>query len=268
MDINSGHQEIEIAAKMIKTEIIADEVKTENTTVEVKTEVAEDKVNVENAIKNVKIELSADTGNGFNCKYCNMTFAVLDKTVEQHMTIHPQEKKPFTCVHCLKQFSKFAHLKRHKLIHTGEKSYICSICDKGFLRLDHLQSHKLVHSDHRPFKCEDCNWCFARPTSLKLHMDKHHSVLESIPKPANQERKPVPIRSKDDLVLVNFCLQQSLQLGHPVAQPTSSPTIKSKTNNKKVSTKMVEDSQETFVCAICKSTFTSQTRALQCINSH
>ena len=40
------------------------------------------------------------------------------------------KKKPFHCDQCGKPFLYSAHLKRHMVVHTGERPYGCRICNK------------------------------------------------------------------------------------------------------------------------------------------
>lgn len=50
------------------------------------------------------------------------------------------------CEICGKAFSKKDHVRRHKLVHTGERPYICEICGTTFSHKSHLNRHRLIHT--------------------------------------------------------------------------------------------------------------------------
>ena len=51
----------------------------------------------------------------------------------------------FQCPICHRLLATSTSLKRHNLLHTGEKPYRCSICDKAFTQPHHRQNHELSH---------------------------------------------------------------------------------------------------------------------------
>lgn len=53
-----------------------------------------------------------------------------------------QKKKSYTCEYCNKIFGWSTDLKRHILIHTGERPFKCSVCPASFTRNFLLQKHK------------------------------------------------------------------------------------------------------------------------------
>ena len=52
-------------------------------------------------------------------------------------------------------------MKRHSIIHIGEKTYKCENCDKAFSVLSILTSHRRIHTGEKPYKCKDCDKAFS-----------------------------------------------------------------------------------------------------------
>uniref|UniRef100_A0A8C5LF47 Zinc finger protein 740 n=2 Tax=Jaculus jaculus TaxID=51337 RepID=A0A8C5LF47_JACJA len=89
--------------------------------------------------------------------------------VEQNGSFQVKIPKNFICEHCFGAFRSSYHLKRHILIHTGEKPFECDICDMRFIQKYHLERHKRVHSGEKPYQCERCHQCFSRTDRLLRH---------------------------------------------------------------------------------------------------
>ncbi|XP_040510799.1 zinc finger protein 740 isoform X2 [Gallus gallus] len=77
--------------------------------------------------------------------------------------------KNFICEQCCGAFRSSYHLKRHILIHTGEKPFECDVCDMRFIQKYHLERHKRVHSGEKPYQCERCMQSFSRTDRLLRH---------------------------------------------------------------------------------------------------
>ncbi|XP_041714245.1 zinc finger protein 281 isoform X2 [Coregonus clupeaformis] len=77
--------------------------------------------------------------------------------------------KPHICEHCNAAFRSSYHLRRHVLIHTGERPFRCSQCNMSFIQKYLLQRHEKIHSGEKPFSCDQCNMCFIQ----KYHMERH-----------------------------------------------------------------------------------------------
>uniref|UniRef100_A0A3B3QJ39 C2H2-type domain-containing protein n=1 Tax=Paramormyrops kingsleyae TaxID=1676925 RepID=A0A3B3QJ39_9TELE len=114
----------------------------------------------------------------------------LGHTVDENFI---QRKTRHECPECQRSFSSPSKLKRHYLIHAGEKPFRCTICGKDFRQAVHLKFHQRVHT-HGPahsgifqpetagpkplsetFCCEKCDLTFFTETELQLHQCAHRS---------------------------------------------------------------------------------------------
>lgn len=59
-------------------------------------------------------------------------------------------ERPYTCSveGCGRTFTEHSSLRKHKLIHTGEKPYACEICGKTFSQSGSRNAHQKRHVDH------------------------------------------------------------------------------------------------------------------------
>ncbi|KAF5928465.1 hypothetical protein HPG69_015071 [Diceros bicornis minor] len=89
--------------------------------------------------------------------------------VEQNGSFQVKIPKNFVCEHCFGAFRSSYHLKRHILIHTGEKPFECDICDMRFIQKYHLERHKRVHSGEKPYQCERCHQVSTHLPSTSTH---------------------------------------------------------------------------------------------------
>ncbi|XP_055371904.1 zinc finger protein 879-like [Condylostylus longicornis] len=85
-----------------------------------------------------------------------------------------KEKKRYICHICDRNFLGITDLKRHLLVHTGEKPHKCPNCDKTFRQTVCLKNHiAAVHSNDFKFKCPKCPKKFPIKFRLRLHMRVH-----------------------------------------------------------------------------------------------
>ena len=81
------------------------------------------------------------------------------------------------CDFAMKRFIDNSKLKRHLLVHTGERRFKCSYegCNKRFALDFNLKSHMRVHTGEKPFACTHpgCGRRFAQVSNLRAH-DKTH----------------------------------------------------------------------------------------------
>ena len=104
----------------------------------------------------------------------------------------------YQCQICHRYLSGKEGLKRHNMIHTGERPFKCSMCDKSFRQRRHLLNHELCHWDEpsgsiaghstggtvsssgssqgneeRLLKCKVCPEEFSSVRSLRAHLTIH-----------------------------------------------------------------------------------------------
>lgn len=74
------------------------------------------------------------------------------------------------CSVCNKQFRDTTALRRHSLVHSGERPHACEQCGKRFRRRDHLKSHVTAyHSGTTTYVCKNCEMVFNTRYSLTIH---------------------------------------------------------------------------------------------------
>lgn len=99
----------------------------------------------------------------------------------------------FRCKTCRKDFKDNSKLRRHQLVHTGERPFKCPYCEKCFSLDFNLQTHIRIHTGEKPYKCpvEGCNKCFTQAGNLNLHkLMKHGIKRHEKVKPVNREEDP------------------------------------------------------------------------------
>lgn len=120
----------------------------------------------------------------FQCNFCEKTFGTksnLKSHIKSRHSIDPSARQPkrrndrFKCDTCSKCFRDSYILRRHQVVHTGEKPYNCDLCDKGFATKSNLDSHKRSrHSGLKPYPCGSCGKYFARKEQVTQHQRRKH----------------------------------------------------------------------------------------------
>lgn len=105
------------------------------------------------------------------CKGCGKTFGHCSD-LRKHVLVHTGER-PFHCQICSKTFSRSTNLNKHMKVHTGQKPFFCTNCPKAFATKGDLQRHLIIHSGIKPFSCNFCNQCFSRKDKLTRHLKLH-----------------------------------------------------------------------------------------------
>lgn len=115
--------------------------------------------------------------------------SVTSSTINSPLT-HTQHKHVCHFHYCGWSFKRYEHLKRHMLVHTGERPYSCHFpgCGKSFSRSDNYHAHYRTHTKKKLSK--------KRGTKASVTTDKNchrHSAFSSLAdKAASQQNSIIP----------------------------------------------------------------------------
>uniref|UniRef100_G1TYB4 ZFP42 zinc finger protein n=1 Tax=Oryctolagus cuniculus TaxID=9986 RepID=G1TYB4_RABIT len=103
-----------------------------------------------------------------------------ETSLKKHLLIHGP--RDHVCAECGKAFCESSKLKRHFLVHTGEKPFQCTFegCGKRFSLDFNLRTHVRIHTGEKPFVCpfEGCNKRFVQSNNLKSHILTHAKIKD------------------------------------------------------------------------------------------
>ncbi|XP_009463475.1 PREDICTED: zinc finger protein 653-like [Nipponia nippon] len=113
------------------------------------------------------------------CPYagCGQVYVALS-SFQNHVNLVHRKGRTQQCPQpgCGKRFYLANHLRRHMVIHSGERVHLCEICGYRCRQRASLTWHMRRHGGPglRPFPCEHCGRRFERPEGLKFHALKSH----------------------------------------------------------------------------------------------
>lgn len=109
-----------------------------------------------------------------SCPTCGKEFAT-PSILKRHLVVHTGEK-PHKCPFCDKSYSQIEHLRRHKGTHTGENVFTCGVCKKTFVEKTRYTDHMMAHLEETPYKCHICQKGFSHRVGLQKHLRIHSGV--------------------------------------------------------------------------------------------
>ncbi|XP_037377102.1 zinc finger protein 42 homolog, partial [Talpa occidentalis] len=113
------------------------------------------------------------------CPHVGCTRVLANKgSLRKHLLIHGP--RDYVCAECEKAFTESSKLKRHFLVHTGEKPFQCTFegCGKRFSLDFNLRTHVRIHTGEKLFVCpfEGCNKKFIQSNNMKAHTLTHAKI--------------------------------------------------------------------------------------------
>ena len=111
------------------------------------------------------------TMNWRTCDLCGYSTAQAGN-MRRHKMIHTGEK-PYQCGTCDYSCITARSLEIHSYTHTGEKPYQCSSCDFSCTQAVTLKRHSYTHTGEKPYQCGSCDYSCTTASALKRHMVRH-----------------------------------------------------------------------------------------------
>ncbi|XP_052132840.1 zinc finger protein 436-like, partial [Frankliniella occidentalis] len=104
------------------------------------------------------------------CDVCGKTLSG-SNSLKRHLMVHSGER-PYPCNVCPKTFRRKHHLDAHVVsLHSGKKTYQCDKSRRS-VRISNFARHQGVHTGERPFECKICK----RRFSLNIQLNRHRRV--------------------------------------------------------------------------------------------
>lgn len=133
----------------------------------------------------------------FPCENCDKVFTD-PSNLQRHIRTNHVGARSHACPECGKTFATSSGLKQHTHIHSSVKPFRCEVCLKAYTQFSNLCRHKRMHANCRmQIKCHKCGQAFSTVTSLS----KHRRFCDSTPTPPTGHAYPAmsPIKSPPPL---------------------------------------------------------------------
>ncbi|KAM6900396.1 zinc finger protein PLAG1 [Xenentodon cancila] len=117
----------------------------------------------------------------FACKECGKSYNT-KLGFKRHLALHAANSGDLTCQVCLQLFPSTSVLLEHLKTHAGksssgtkEKKHRCEQCERRFYTRKDVRRHMVVHTGQKDFLCQYCAQRFGRKDHLTRHVKKSHS---------------------------------------------------------------------------------------------
>ncbi|XP_067099565.1 zinc finger protein 770-like [Osmerus mordax] len=155
------------------------------------------------------------------------------------------------CPTCLKTFCSPSKLKRHFMIHTGQKPYSCGDCGKSFRQVWHLKTHLYAHR------------CAGTGADVKSETNGQSLNGSSTSQPAGDQKSSAP--SNPVTSSVEMELQCEISVRTPPGHDQLETTDQSPND---VKVEQQGHASNHYQCSICSKTFSSLSKHRQHYATH
>jgi len=120
----------------------------------------------------------------YTCTYsnCGRTYNSVS-SFRKHQAMHSAEEGQLDCKICKMVLQSQEELMNHLKVHAGsrtikgsvDKKFVCNQCEKKFFTRKDLKRHSVVHTGNREFSCPHCTQRFGRKDHMTRHAKKTHA---------------------------------------------------------------------------------------------
>ncbi|XP_076365433.1 MDS1 and EVI1 complex locus protein EVI1-A-like isoform X2 [Tachypleus tridentatus] len=117
----------------------------------------------------IRHQVSHDDSRNYMCENCNKVFTD-PSNLQRHIRSQHIGARSHACPDCGKTFATSSGLKQHMHIHSSVKPFRCEVCLKAYTQFSNLCRHKRMHVNCRmQVKCYQCGQSFPTASSLSKH---------------------------------------------------------------------------------------------------
>ncbi|KAF1767722.1 hypothetical protein GCK72_007681 [Caenorhabditis remanei] len=108
--------------------------------------------------------------------------------------------KPYQCTVCHKTFAHHCFLKRHEVVHTGEKPFECDVCGFRFSQKAHLSTHlRTIHAEQTPKSSRNTPRNLGRKARKSAKAVNNKNRTASTPKTNKNQSIKAPKRYRQEV---------------------------------------------------------------------